>query len=213
MNAPRPPGDLASRAPELLTLKEGVVVERFYNSAFEPIYFDRSRAGRMNAPDGSYGVLYAAADVRGAFAETFLRTPGRTLLTLDQIRQKARVRIRVVRDLTLVKLAGRGLARLGATAEVTHGGLPYDIPQAWSKAIHDLAARPDGIAYYARHDDEALCYALFDRASLAGAIPGSRHRSGLVLGTGRALRRRSRAPQSIGPLVALTAAADCRKSR
>jgi len=33
------------------------------------------------------------------------------------------------------KLAGPGLAILGATAEVVHGGLPYDDPQAWSKAL------------------------------------------------------------------------------
>jgi hypothetical protein len=53
---------------------------------------------------------------------------------------------------------------LGATAEVIHGGLPYDAPQVWSKALFEHPLRPDGIAYYARHDDEALCYAIFDRA-------------------------------------------------
>ena len=75
------------------------------------------------------------------------------------------MRIRVTRALRLVKFAGAGLARLGATAEVTHGGLPYDAPQAWSKAIHGLPSAPDGIAYRARHDDDAFCYALFDRAA------------------------------------------------
>jgi hypothetical protein len=49
-------------------------------------------------------------------------------------------------------------------AEVVHGGLPYDVPQAWSKALSEHPKRVDGIAYHARHDDEALCYALFDRA-------------------------------------------------
>ena len=73
--------------------------------------------------------------------------------------------MRISGALKLVKLSGFGLARLGATAEVTHGGLPYEVPQAWSRAIHDLDLKPDGIAYNARHDDEALCYAIFDRAS------------------------------------------------
>jgi hypothetical protein len=52
--------------------------------------------------------------------------------------------------------------RLGATAEMVHSGLPYDIPQSWAKALHAHPVGADGIAYQARHDDEALCYALFD---------------------------------------------------
>jgi hypothetical protein len=33
-----------------------------------------------------------------------------------------------------------------------------------SKALFEHPVRPNGIAYYVRHDDEALCYAIFDRA-------------------------------------------------
>ncbi|WP_342731261.1 hypothetical protein [Bradyrhizobium sp. B117] len=40
----------------------------------------------------------------------------------------------------------------------------YDASQTWSKAVFDHPLRPDGIAYYARHDDEGLCYGSFDRA-------------------------------------------------
>ena len=36
--------------------------------------------------------------------------------------------------------------------------------QAWSKALSEHFKQADGVAYYARHDDEALCYAPFDRA-------------------------------------------------
>ncbi len=43
------------------------------------------------------------------------------------------------------KLAGPRLAKLGATAEVTHGGLPYDVPQAWSAAFQAHAVAADGI--------------------------------------------------------------------
>ena len=56
---------------------------------------------------------------------------------------------------------------MGATAEVVHGGLPYDVPQAWSAALRSHPIRPSGIAYYARHDDEALCYAIYDHAAAA----------------------------------------------
>jgi hypothetical protein len=158
--------DLTARTPEFVSLAKGVIVERFYSTEFEPVYFDHSRSGRLNAPDGSYGVLYAAEQLRGAFAETFLREPGRTLLALDFLRKKARVRLETTRELRLIKLAGRGLGLLGATAEVVHGGLPYDVSQAWSKALREHPSRPDGIAYHARHDDEAICYAIFDHAPL-----------------------------------------------
>ncbi|TIL25473.1 RES family NAD+ phosphorylase [Mesorhizobium sp.] len=166
MSAPLPPADIARREPELIIVAAGTSIHRFFTAKYDPIYFDKSRDGRLNAPDASYGVLYAARDATGAFAETFLRRPGRTLLDLDLLRQKAYARLSITAELKLMKLAGPGLAVLGATAEVVHGGLPYDVPQAWSKAL-SAHFDADGIAYYARHDDEALCYALFDRAAHA----------------------------------------------
>lgn len=168
MSAPLPPSDLGSRIPELVTLSAGTFVHRFYTSSHgDPIYFDASLLGRLNAPDGSYGVLYVAREEAGALAETFLRRPGATLLDPAFLAQKAYARLAVTSQLRLIKLAGPGLAILGATAEVVHGGLPYGAPQTWSKALHGHPADADGIAYYARHDDEALCYALFDRARTA----------------------------------------------
>lgn len=78
--------------------------------------------------------------------------------------RKAYVRLQTSAALNLVKLAGPGLAILGATAEIVHGGLPYDAPQAWSKAFAAHSVGADSIAYHAQHDDEALCYAIFDPA-------------------------------------------------
>jgi hypothetical protein len=164
VSAPLPPDDLARRRPRLVRLRRGTVIHRFYTADYDPIFFDTSHLGRVNAPDGSYGVLYAAREAYGAFAETFLRVPGRTLIDLGLLRCKAYARLEITADLELIRLAGSSLAILGATAEVVHGGLPYDAPQAWSKALFDHPLRPDGIAYYARHDDEGLCYAIFDRA-------------------------------------------------
>lgn len=167
MSAPLPQHDLASRAPEFVTLPAGTIVHRFYTAIHEPIFFDTGTGGRLNAPDGSYGVLYCAREASGAFAETFLRKPGGTMIDADLMSRKAYVRLKLRSKLTFIKLAGPGLAVLGATAEVVHGGLPYDAPQAWSKALFNHPVEADGIAYYARHDDEALCYAIFDRASAA----------------------------------------------
>ncbi|AJD44517.1 RES domain-containing protein (plasmid) [Rhizobium gallicum bv. gallicum R602sp] len=63
-----------------MTLPDGTDLHRFYTAAYDPIYFDRSDLGRFNAPDGSYGVLYVAQEIPGAFAETFLRSPVRSLI-------------------------------------------------------------------------------------------------------------------------------------
>ena len=168
---PYPPADLDTRTPHFIELPENAVLHRFYTARFDPIFFDRSLDGRLNAPDGAYGVLYVAKTEAGAFAETFLRQPGRTLIPTDFLALKAYARLRVLRPLTLIKFSGPGLGRLGATAEVGHGGKPYDASQAWSKALKAHPADADGIAYTARHDDEELCYALFDgRADPVAAI-------------------------------------------
>jgi hypothetical protein len=165
VSGPLPPGDLARRRPSIARLRAGTIIHRFFSSKHNPIFFDRGRAGRLNSPDGSYGVLYAAKKPAGAFAETFLRNPGSTQIPLDLLGRKAYVRLKVARSLILLQLAGPGLGRVGATAEVTHSGLPYDVPQSWSAAIHALAQKFDGIAYHARHDDNEVCYGLFDRAA------------------------------------------------
>ncbi|WP_372423983.1 RES family NAD+ phosphorylase [Salinarimonas chemoclinalis] len=167
MSGPRPPRDLAARVLETTDLPAGAELHRFFTAAYDPIHFDRSDGGRLNAPDGSYGVLYAAQSIRGAFAETFLRVPGRRLLPRDLLATKAYVRLRAERPVRIAVLHGQGLARAGATAEVTHGGRPYAVPQAWSRALRDHPARPEGIAYRARHDDDEICYALYDGVALS----------------------------------------------
>jgi len=169
VSGPPPPPDLNRRRPRLLELPSGTILHRFYQLRFEPIYFDPFRRGRFNAPDGSYGVLYGAKTIDGAFAETFLREPGRTVLSPDFVAARGHVELQNIRPLKLIELGGKGLAPLGATAEILHSGLPYDVPQAWSKALHDHPAAADGIACGARHDDRELCYALFDRARPAVA--------------------------------------------
>lgn len=165
MSAPLPPADIKNRHPDTVSIAKGTICHRFFATAREPLFFDRGTSGRLNAPDGRFGVIYLAENRDGAFAETFLRVPGRTLLPPDLLSQKAYVAFRMTRDLTLIKLAGPGLAKVGATAEITHGPLPYDVPQRWSGELYDHPHNFDGIAYTARHDDEQLCYAIFDRAN------------------------------------------------
>lgn len=169
MTAPLPPADLDGRPLALFPLDPSTVLYRFYTRRdatgtrqYDPVYFDRGNGGRFNAPDGSFGVLYAAASMAGAFAETFLRNTGTMVLPLDLLATKGLVRLAPRRRLRLAHLHGPALSWIGATAEVAHGGLPYDVPQAWSAALRAHPTRPDGIAYTARHDDSELCFALFE---------------------------------------------------
>lgn len=168
MSPPLPPGDLAKRTPDIVVLPAGTLIARFFTTGKSPIYFDYEKGGRFNSPNGSYGVLYAAQEKRGAFAETFLRQPGLTLIPLDLVNSKALAILQTLRELNLIKLRGTGLGRLGATAEVVHG-VPYTVSQEWSNALYNHPCRPQGIAYSGRHDDEAVCYALFDRGSVCVA--------------------------------------------
>ncbi|MCE6957865.1 RES family NAD+ phosphorylase [Cereibacter sphaeroides] len=160
---PLPPADIALRTPLVRTMPAGARLHRFHDRAFGPIWFGRAGTGRLDDADHSYGVLYVAEGEDGAFSETFLRRPGRNLIDPAVLARKSYTILSCRRDLVLARLHGRGLGVIGATAEVTHGGLPYDVPQAWSKAQHDHPARFDGILYRSRHDDDELCLALFDR--------------------------------------------------
>jgi hypothetical protein len=169
---PLPPDDLASRRPRIQTLPAGTLLHRFHTAEKDevklaPIHFDRGRSGRLNASDGSFGVLYVARSVAGAFAETFLRTPGRTLLDPGLIAAKAYAELVLARDARAIELHGPGAAILGATAELTHGPPPYDLSQAWSTALHLHPCNADGLAYRARHNDDEICLAVFERAAAA----------------------------------------------
>ena len=112
MSGPLPPPDFRSRSPDILDVPAGSRLHRFYTAAYDPIHFDRSGSGRFNAPDGRYGVLYGSINEAGAFAETFLRTPGRTLIDPVFLRKKAYVRLTVAAPLRLVRLYGPSLAKM-----------------------------------------------------------------------------------------------------
>jgi len=122
---------------------------------------------RLNASDGSFGVLYVAQKPSGAFAENVSANAGPNT---DRCRFSSPQGLRSPGASLRSNAHQIGWSRLGdprRNCEVVHGGLPYDVPQAWSKALFDHPVGAHGIAYHARHDDEALCYAIFDRARSA----------------------------------------------
>ena len=114
-------------------------------------------------------MCYLGTNVEVCFAETFLRNPPVRILALDDLSARNIATVEVRRDLRLVPLHGSSLVRLGATAELASGG-DYEISQLWSRALWEHSNQPDGILYRSRHDDSALCVALYDRAKDGVAV-------------------------------------------
>jgi hypothetical protein len=68
-----------------------------------------------------------------------------------------------------VPIHGPSLARLGVTAELASAN-DYATSQLWSRALWEHKDQPDGVQYRSRHDDSALCIAVYDRAKEGLAI-------------------------------------------
>ena len=157
---PLPPADLDSRSLPLEKISRGRVYKRLHPHDADAVYFNKTIDYRFNAPNEQYGVLYVAEELNGAFAETLLRHPGKTLIDQRDIDAKAVSEIKIRSQLNLVKLFGHGLVRVGATATVSSGD--YAISQAWSLALWRHPQKPDGIIYRANHDNDQICLALYE---------------------------------------------------
>ena len=124
---------------------------------------------RFDDTAGRFRVCYFGTTLEVCFAETFVRNPPVGILSLDDLAGRSVATVEVRRDLRLVPVHGSSLAKLGVTAEVATGS-DYVRSQLWSRALWEHSDQPDGILYRSRHDDSALCAALFDRAKGALAI-------------------------------------------
>ena len=118
---------------------------------------------RFDDPAGRFRVCDLGTTIEVCFAETFLRNPPVRILALDDLAGRSIAIVEVRRILRLVPIHGSGLARLGVTAELASGS-DYTGSQLWSRAMWEHGDQPDGILYRSRHDDSALCVALYDRA-------------------------------------------------
>jgi hypothetical protein len=176
---PRPPKDLHARELPIDVVRAGTILSCIHRTRFGAIFFGPAQGaapgGRWDAPAGEFRVYYLAEEPQTAFAETFLRMSGDTILDPADLAARSLAEVIVMRDLRLAALSGRGLARMGATAAVCSG--PYAASQEWAAALHEHPARPDGIRYRA-HDDDGFSLAVFDRAADAVDESGTRPLSG-----------------------------------
>jgi hypothetical protein len=103
---------------------------------------------RFDDPNGQFRVCYFGTNIEVCFAETFLRNPPVRILSLEDLAGRSIATAEVRRELRLVLIHGR----------------EYAGSQSWSRALWEHPDKPDGILYRSRHDDSALCVALYDRA-------------------------------------------------
>ncbi len=167
--APLPSAWLATVALPILELAAGSSLVRVHRNGFGPVFFSpgagKDPIGRFDSPSGSFGVLYMAQSLEGAFAETALRNPQRQLIDPVEISSRAVSVLGVSRTVRLVEMRGRGLQALGTDNAISTG--PYGPCGAWADALFNHPEQPDGIAYASRHDPDQVCIGLFSRADIA----------------------------------------------
>lgn len=182
-----PPPDLDGRR---LPLVEGGIClgpwYRMYRSSCDPVHFGRGREARFDDPEGEYGVLYVASDEFGAFIESFGRKPGKRRFFASQLASRRLAVLGSRRELKIVDLRGSGLARLGATGEISSGR--HGLSQAWSRSLYGHPEGPDGIVYRLKHDPDRHGIALFERM----ADDLLREREGVALENDVSFRRELR---------------------
>lgn len=170
--APLPPADLSARDLPIRVLAAGEPLCRVHGSHRDPIFFGPGAgnppAYRFDSLSGRFGVLYVAPGPEAAMIETLLRQPQRLTVDYSEIRDRSLSTLRAGRDLRLVSATGSDLSRPGMTAALSTG--PYDPCGAWSDALFDHPAVPDGILFCSRHNPDELCIALFERTDLVFVI-------------------------------------------
>lgn len=155
----RPPDDLRRRSIPIIEFKDRVF--RTHSVHRNPVYYGRTAQNRFDAPDQSYGVVYAARDAACAFIETFAWAAGTSVVTSGALHDHALAELKPRRPLRLVDLTQSGaLVKLGADARIFAGS--HQPAQLWSKALHDHPVRIHGVLYPSRLDPSRHSLALFE---------------------------------------------------
>jgi hypothetical protein len=159
---PAPPVDFAGRTVTIVEFDKPIF--RSHSSSRHPVFYGKTGQYRFDAPDGSYGVLYAGADMFCAFIESLIKNPNSRVVTTAELKNKAIAELKGERALRLIDLTQSGaLVRIGADSRLFSAD--REAAQLWSKALHDHPALADGLLYPSRLDPVRQAVALFkDRA-------------------------------------------------
>jgi len=184
---PLPPAHLERTGLPLVTVDPAQLL-RLFPLARAPLYFRVTGRGqkayRFDAPDGEFGVMYAAFSLEVCFAETLLRTRAYrrpadqpTLIDESELRSRGIAQLAGER-LALADLTGGGLVRLHVDGSISTTPR-YNVPRQWALALWKHPRRVDGIRYVSRFMNSQLAVALFDRCreklSVQHALPLVEH--------------------------------------
>ncbi|WP_341249794.1 RES family NAD+ phosphorylase [Cupriavidus pauculus] len=175
LGCPVPPQDLAARVMPVKELDPGVTeLWRIHRGVYGPIHYNRRSTGgqpyRFDAPDDTFGVLYASPSFAACMAEAVVRDrfQGESLpLLLDE----AELTLRCVSRLGTA--TNRPLRLADLTQPHFHLGMDnrilstadYRGPNLWSAAIHAAYPDIDGLYFTSRFANEASV-AIFDRVRI-----------------------------------------------
>ena len=162
---------MSQEPPDTRTLRAGAELFRIHLGSFSPLWYGpgtgRPARHRFDAPSGEYGALYVAQSPAGAFAEVFLRTPGRLprIIESSELENRTMSRIIVKKPLVLAKLRGPGLSWYKTTSAVSSSSeSEYSVAQQIALDVFQDSRNLHGIEYRSRHDDNELVCVIFDRA-------------------------------------------------
>jgi hypothetical protein len=183
----RPPRGLDRATIHLVRLAPACLHRIAYADSASWLHFGEEAKYRFNAPNGRYGVLYAATDFATALSETIVRDyaavipPGEPIpLVRNKLAQRRYVLLaNAYRGalLQLIDVTNEATLRALRTDQRLSTEYRYDITRAWSNALHALPQAFDGILYSPRFGDKrSFSVALFDRCCNKLAIQPGRVR-------------------------------------
>lgn len=164
-----PPAPFAPKGMDIVTLNAKDLVRISKYDSGEP-YFGHNLANRFDDPSkpptSPFRACYCATSLQAAVAETVLHDEepidGCFEIAFKEISARYVVEFKPSK-LKIANLTGVSLKTLGGNGALS-SMLPYDIPQAWSRAVYDHPDGVDGFQYMSRHVNTDIAVVLFDRA-------------------------------------------------
>lgn len=172
----RPPRGFGALHLPTIDIQPDQLVRVSRHASGEP-YFGKTAANRFDDPGNParsrFGTCYFGLDLTVAIAETILHDemPRRGHFAISSHEVDCRFVVTLQGTaLRLANLTGAALKALVGDSSISTI-TPYELPQAWARAIHRHPAAVDGILYVSQHVNDRKAVVLFDRAAAKFARP------------------------------------------
>jgi hypothetical protein len=179
----RPTADFACVNLDVTTFNVGARFRRIYFDRYpNPLGFGKSPSRfsdpRRRIPANRFGVLYLGATLKVCFLEALLRDKrngavGDYPLSEAELHARRFAVVKVEAQLSMVDLRTDGGVRMGVPSDVSRASNQH-LARAWSAAVHEHPANPDGIVYSSRlngHTNLAIYNRAIPKLRVAGTMP------------------------------------------